>query len=241
MPSFQELITDLISLDTLYSAIKILLSVILAGFIGLEREFHGRPAGLRTHILVSVGACLVMIISLKFSMPPYDTSRADPTRIASNIVTGVGFLGAGCILHAHGDIKGITTAATLWVSAMIGMGCGIGYWGPTIITTVFVMITLTFLRVIEVKINKKAAVITLILEADKPALKNILNVCMEQNAKIKKIDTALIIYNQKECLRVKLEFEKAITKRDLENVVIALKSEVQPINLSLRNDLSAGV
>jgi putative Mg2+ transporter-C (MgtC) family protein len=239
MPEFLE---DLFSSETLVIFLKLGLAILFSGFIGLERELHGRPAGLRTHILVSLGSCLVMIVSLIFAEPPYaELGKADPTRIASNIVTGVGFLGAGCILHAHGDIKGITTAATLWVSAMIGMAVGAGEWIPAILTTLLALFTLTLLRVVEAKITKRNAVITMICDTDKPVLKTLLSLCYEQKLKTRKIDTSIVIYEQKECLKIKLEFERSTSKKALDNFIVSLRGEVNPHNISLRNDLSAGV
>ena len=102
---------------------RLFLAIILSGIIGFERELHGRPAGLRTHVLVALGAALVMLISIDgFG------GSGDPARLAAQVVSGIGFLGAGAILRDGGDIKGITTAATLWIVGMIGLACGNGYY-----------------------------------------------------------------------------------------------------------------
>ncbi|MFH1587361.1 MAG: MgtC/SapB family protein, partial [Candidatus Diapherotrites archaeon] len=93
--------------------LKLILAVILGGLIGLDRELKGRPAGLRTHVLVCVGATLFTIISMSFM------ATSDPARIAAGIVTGIGFLGAGAIFRSDDHIKGLTTAADLWVIAAV--------------------------------------------------------------------------------------------------------------------------
>lgn len=101
--------------------IKLLAAFLIGGLIGAEREFHDKAAGLRTIILICVGACLFTIFSVKIAVV------GDPGRIAAQVVTGVGFLGAGVILHRQGQVRGLTTASTIWISAALGVGVGVGY------------------------------------------------------------------------------------------------------------------
>ncbi len=118
-------------------AVRLVLAILLGGLIGLHRELHGKPAGLRTHILVCVGSTLFTLISIAFS------GEADASRIASNIVVGIGFLGAGSIFRSHSHVSGLTTAADLWVVAAIGMAVGMNYWWAAVTTTVAVLVVLT--------------------------------------------------------------------------------------------------
>lgn len=127
--------------------IKIVLSAILAGFIGMERESSHRAAGLRTYILVAIGSTLFTIIG--FYGFKTDFTSVDPTRIAAKIVTGIGFLGAGTIIKQGLNIKGLTTAAGLWSVAAIGMACGAGLFIISIITTLLVVVVLFVLKNIE--------------------------------------------------------------------------------------------
>ena len=107
--------------------IKLLLAVLLGGIIGFEREIAGKPAGLRTNILICIGAALLMDLSTRIGL--VDGKRVgDPGRIAAQIVSGVGFLGAGTIMQAQGMVTGLTSAATIWVVAAIGMTVGAGYY-----------------------------------------------------------------------------------------------------------------
>jgi putative Mg2+ transporter-C (MgtC) family protein len=126
-------------------ALKIILAAILGGAIGLEREFRDKPAGLRTNMLICIGTTLFMIVSINAAKVFGD----NPTRIAAQIVTGIGFLGAGAVLHSHGFVVGLTTAATIWVVAGIGMAVGSGFYGTAIFTTVLSLITLMVLPYIE--------------------------------------------------------------------------------------------
>jgi putative Mg2+ transporter-C (MgtC) family protein len=123
------------------------LSVLLGGAIGLERELAGKPAGLRTNILICVGATLftLMSIQLAFEGP----GHGDPTRVAAQIATGVGFIGAGTILHARGAVTGLTSAATIWVVAAIGMAVGAGAYIDALGTTALVMVVLYGLGYVE--------------------------------------------------------------------------------------------
>jgi putative Mg2+ transporter-C (MgtC) family protein len=126
-------------------AVRLVLAAVLGAFVGLEREWRSHPAGMRTHLLVAVGAAAFTILSIESFQAP----GADPGRIAAQIVTGIGFLGAGAILKDRGSIKGLTTAASLWVVAAIGMAAGAGAWGVAVATTVIALVSLWPLREIE--------------------------------------------------------------------------------------------
>ena len=105
-------------------AAKLLIAVLIGGGVGLERELKGKPAGLRTNILICVGSALLMDLSMSLTA----THGGDPGRIAAQVVTGIGFLGAGTILHTRGQITGLTSAATIWVVAALGLTIGAGYF-----------------------------------------------------------------------------------------------------------------
>ena len=130
--------------------LRLVLAAVLGGLVGFERELRDREAGLRTHMLVSVGSALFTIVSAygftEFLTSGEATVRADPTRIAAQIVTGIGFLGAGAIISSGWSVRGLTTAATLWVVAAIGLAAGAGYWDAAVITTGLVLVLLWPLR-----------------------------------------------------------------------------------------------
>jgi putative Mg2+ transporter-C (MgtC) family protein len=117
--------------------LRILLAVVLGGVIGLERQLSGKPAGLRTNIMICLGSAVFTIISEQMAKPGDSV-----TRIASQIVTGVGFLGAGAIIRERGGIHGLTTAATIWLVASIGMACGAGFYSLAVISTIIAIIVL---------------------------------------------------------------------------------------------------
>ncbi|TEU30502.1 MgtC/SapB family protein [Alkanindiges illinoisensis] len=131
-----------------------LISALVAGAaIGLERSFHGRPAGFRTHTLVCLTSSLLMLVTLYQSqwMPgiTHDMIRIDPTRTAQGIMTGIGFLGAGVIFKEGLSVRGLTTAASIWITAAIGILMGIGFFFPAIIATVLTVGILSVFRRIE--------------------------------------------------------------------------------------------
>ncbi len=115
--------------------IKLLVALLIGSIIGFEREIHVKAAGLRTMMLICVGATLFTLVSIRFT-------GSDPGRVAANIVSGVGFLGAGAILFTQGRVKGLTTASSIWVAAGLGMSIGIGQFGLAVVTTVLVIIVL---------------------------------------------------------------------------------------------------
>jgi putative Mg2+ transporter-C (MgtC) family protein len=125
--------------------IRLILAAVLGAAIGIEREAREQPAGMRTHLLVSVGSAAFTVLSIYGFQAP----GADPARIAAQIVTGIGFLGAGAILKFGVNVRGLTTAASLWAVAAVGMGAGAGAWGVAIGTTVIVIFSLGPLRFVE--------------------------------------------------------------------------------------------
>lgn len=127
-------------------AVKIVLAALLSGLIGAERERTGKAAGLRTHMLMAVGAALLTHVSILIG-PRYaaGSSSWDPGRIASQIIPGVGFIGAGTILHSRGGVHGLTTAAGLWVASAIGMAVGGGFYVEASLTTLALLLILTVL------------------------------------------------------------------------------------------------
>jgi len=129
--------------------IRLVLSLVLSGLIGLERQIHRRTAGLRTHILLSLGSCLIMLTSLYIFAIYKNEAPLDPARIAAGVITGIGFLGAGAIIRDRGGVKGLTTAASLWVVAGIGLATGCGFYKAALFTTALALITLYFLRYVE--------------------------------------------------------------------------------------------
>ncbi|MDQ3823684.1 MAG: MgtC/SapB family protein [Actinomycetota bacterium] len=133
-------------------AVRLAVAAVLGGAVGAERELREREAGFRTHLLVSVGAALFTLVSAyAWTDWAFSTPRGlvfDPTRIAAQIVTGIGFLGAGAIIRQGLSIRGLTTAATLWVVAAIGMAAGAGYYWAAVATTVLVLVSLWPLRIV---------------------------------------------------------------------------------------------
>lgn len=130
--------------------VRILTASLLGGLVGLERDKHGRAAGLRTHLLVSLGAAVFTVISLEMSRySGQGGPTADPGRIAAQIVTGIGFLGAGVILKAGTNVRGLTTAACLWTAAAIGMAAGAGFYLIAGVTTLVALAGLIVLKFFE--------------------------------------------------------------------------------------------
>ena len=146
-------------LGSLEIVTRVVLAATLGGAIGLERELREREAGLRTHLLVSVGAALFTMVSAYAWTDWHFSNREgvvfDPTRIAAQVVSGIGFLGAGAIIRQGLSVRGLTTAATLWVVAAIGMASGIGYYEAAIVTTTLVLLSLWPLRILAYRLSAR--------------------------------------------------------------------------------------
>jgi len=138
--------------EDLVMAGRLSLAALLGGLVGLERELHHQFAGLRTHMIVAIGACLVMLVSLH--MNDMSPTKADPGRLAAQVVAGVGFLGAGAIMRSGLSVRGLTTAAALWTVAGIGLAVGCGYWKAGVTTTGLVLVATYGLQKLENRISR---------------------------------------------------------------------------------------
>jgi len=142
--------------DYIVIVTHLLIALAAGGIIGLERSYHGRPAGFRTHALVCVASSALMLVTIYQShwYPEAFAGRValDPTRMAQGIMTGIGFLGAGVIFKEGLTVRGLTTAASIWITAAIGILAGIGFYFPLAITTVLTLLTLSVFRWIESKL-----------------------------------------------------------------------------------------
>ncbi len=158
MESFQEFYSTLPGL-----LVKVFFAILCGGIIGIERERRGKPAGLRTNILICLGSMLYMLISELISVKVLDVT-ADPTRIAAQVVTGIGFIGAGTIIQSRGTITGLTTAAVIWTVAAIGLCIGVGFPLVALLFTLLVLLVLSVLSKYEHKILGKCHFVSCTIE-----------------------------------------------------------------------------
>ena len=176
-----ELLTEKLTINgwpwgnLILCALALILTTVLVGAVGIEREKRGRSAGLRTHLLVGVGSCILMIISI-YGFPAIFGDKRDVARLAAQVITGVGFLGAGAIIHRNSGIKGLTTAGTIWAAMAIGIACGSFNFIIALMGTGLIILVLTCFKKVEVKISKANPTIMLNAPAGKPVLGAILDV-----------------------------------------------------------------
>jgi len=175
-------------IDTLELSLlgQLVLATVLGGLVGLERELAGKPAGLRTNILICVGATLLMDVSISVAGMA-TVGPADPGRIAGQVVSGIGFIGAGTILVARGSVVGLTTAATIWVVAAIGLAIGSHNYMAAIGTTVLVVLTLLILGWFDdfLFARRTEARIDLVLDPSDAILEGILEVIKKHKVKVR--------------------------------------------------------
>ncbi|MGI6084019.1 MAG: MgtC/SapB family protein [Acetivibrionales bacterium] len=201
---------------------RILLSCVLGGIIGFEREqSRNKPAGFRTHILVCLGSCLVMLIA-DFSIIAYSGKlNIDPTRIGGQVVSGIGFLGAGTIIRHGVSVKGITTAASIWVVACVGLACGIGFYTGAVLVTLLIWTILMYLKNLEHKLAKgvKYKMVEVEGEKDKQVMIPLNNLLIGLDFDIKSID----MYDIPKSNRQKILFQFETKENNLDLAVISAK------------------
>jgi len=169
---------------------KIVVSIILGGLVGLEREHHNQPAGLKTHIVLCVGATLITIVSITLARDLSGSMTSDPARIAAQIVSGIGFLGGGAILRLGATVRGLTTAACIWTVTGVGMAVGAGYYFPAVLTIIAVLLTLHFLGRFENVLldRKRFRQMTLTARQSNTLLGNVEQVLAANSISIKNIE-----------------------------------------------------
>lgn len=190
------------------SMLGIVVAAALSSLIGLERELHGQPAGLRTHMILGVGAALAAILSISYSQFLSSPDLpSDPARIVAQVVSGVGFLGAGAILRFGVTVKGLTTASSLWTTAIIGIASGSGYFILATFTAVLVFGILTIINKVESAFltSYKAHTLKVSL-TDRPGIVNdVKSVLAEKNVKVVSLNASM---PDKETLKLSMVIRK---------------------------------
>jgi putative Mg2+ transporter-C (MgtC) family protein len=215
-------------------SIAIIVCVILCGLVGLEREKRGRSAGLRTHLLVGVGSCIIMIISI-YGFPDSSSTR-DVARLAAQVVAGVGFLGAGAIIHNNGGIKGLTTASTIWLVMAIGLSCGSMNFILAILGTVVVMIVLVAFRRIERMVTRTNPYLVMLAPSDIPVMTDLLGVVKDFGYTITDLRSQII----KDGLQPSIEVTFKLSSENNEEVKVeqfvkALEEKAHAISVQVLN------
>ena len=178
-------IDQLLGDDFLLIVLRLFVALVLSGLIGFEREINNHSAGFRTHILVGVGSCLMMILSLfgfTAFLEVYDNIRFDPARIPSYVISGIGFLGAGTIIVYGGTVRGLTTAASIWTVAGMGLVVGAGMYSVAIVATLIILMSLIFLNHIENFFPKSKS-------------NNLIEIVVEEDFKIHQVIEVMERYN----------------------------------------------
>jgi putative Mg2+ transporter-C (MgtC) family protein len=214
-------------------AFRLVIAAALSGLVGLEREWRERTAGLRTHMLVGVGSALFTLVSAygfnDFLVGGSSVVRADPSRIAAQIVTGIGFLGAGAILRQGLNVRGLTTAAGLWVVAAIGMAVGAGYYGGALIGTGVVLFGLGPLRWAEGQLiawRRTSGRLEIDLRPDQP-LGPVLSELESKRAKVERIHLDEGGDEGRE-LRIEVQLPQGVSGRELVET-LSLRDEITAV------------
>ena len=212
---------------------RVALAIALGFVLGIERELYKRPAGLRTHILVCVASCLVMLVSM------YGFESGDPARLASQVVSGIGFLGAGAILRGGRDVKGITTAATIWMSAMLGLACGNGFYFGAIIVVVCSIVILTILRRLETKMtaNGKYRSVVYITVKRKDNVISEIKKCLEDSKlQASDVEADLVSQNEDKLIKISIVFEKDSSLDGLYKFADIIEKIMEPIEFRISHE-----
>ena len=231
--------------NLLLCVIAIFLCVVLCGAVGFEREKRGRSAGLRTHLLVGVGSCMIMIVSI-YGFPytmTYTTNVAgviqstrDAARLAAQVIAGVGFLGAGAIIHNNGGIKGLTTASTIWLVMAIGLCCGSMNFILAIGGTFVVMVVLISFRRIERIITKQNPLLIMLVPSDIPVMTILLSVAKDNGCSVADVTSQIVKDGGGSKIEVTFKLSPETAKEiDIDKVVEDLSDKTKAVSIQVFN------
>jgi len=218
----------------LMMSLRLLAACIMGGIIGFQREYPThRPAGLRTHILVCLGSALVMVTSEYFRYIYGDSF--DVTRIGAQVVSGIGFLGAGAIIKQGVNVTGLTTAASLWAVACVGLACGTGFYTGAILATILIYIVLQILKIVKLKFEKRASEYSITVETsiDTNLVAKISNYLENNGLIIKKVNLLKNSSGKKQCIRYtvnnmeNMEISKEDLKKELNSIEGVIETYVK--------------
>jgi putative Mg2+ transporter-C (MgtC) family protein len=214
--------------------LSLFLAALLSGIIGFEREYHGHAAGLRTHLLVAVGSALIMIISI-YGFPYDYESHRDPARLAAQVVTGIGFLGAGTIVQTGTDVKGLTTATTVWVVMAIGLACGSGNFVVAALATLLAYVCLVIMRKAEKLLARRNPIVMIVMPSDKPVLKEIILIANRYSISIRDTQSELVSYQENSAIRITMRCSFA-TQSSITAFVDEIRFTLRPLELKVSTD-----
>jgi putative Mg2+ transporter-C (MgtC) family protein len=215
--------------NLLLAFLSLFFATFLSGLIGFEREYHGHSAGLRTHILVALGSALIMFLSI-YGFGDLNETR-DPARLAAQVITGVGFIGAGTIIQNGFDIKGLTTATTLWLSMAIGLASGAGQFTLAILGTLVGLFALILLRRFEAFANRKAPKVFILLRGNQPVLNALHETARRVRVTIRQIDSQMTTYQQQKVLRITVTLSQ-INQSTALLFLQEIRDSINPIDVS---------
>jgi putative Mg2+ transporter-C (MgtC) family protein len=190
--------------------VRLFLGAALGGIIGFERQSHGRPAGFRTHILVSLASVLIMIVSSEYyrwsALNP-DLIRIDPARIAAGAITGIGFVGAGVIIKSGFTVQGLTTAACLWIVSAMGLAVGSGLYLPSLVTFIITILALWMLRRFEIMVPRVQYKIFTLTKDISVREEEVINILRKNGISVGSIDYEIDIKNQESIHRITVSYK----------------------------------
>ena len=215
--------------------VSLLITILCAGLIGFEREYHGHAAGLRTHLLVAIGSALIMTISLYGFPAFFSGDPRDPARLAAQVVSGIGFLGAGTIIQTGTDVKGLTTATTLWLAMAIGLAAGSGNFIIVIIATALAFVSLVSLRKIEKLASRRNPIIRIVVPSERPILKEIHLVANHYGIAIRDLESQIVEYQNQSVLRLTMRCS-FVAKAQVTAFIDDLREKINPLDIKLSTE-----
>ena len=224
---------SLLVYDEIIQVFRVILALLLGASIGFEREKYGRPAGLRTHMIVCVASALAMLISI------FAFESGDPARLAAQVISGIGFIGAGTIIRGDKDITGITTAATIWICAIIGLACGGGYYFGAIITTVFSLVILSCFTKVEKKLSsqrKNTSTLNLVLKDQEGVVDKLTEFLNSSDVILSGLEYKHQVIENEKAIKITITFERHTKVSELNTFLASLDQKFQPVQCKLVND-----
>lgn len=226
---FATFIDELLKAPEFNIFLRLIVAIVLGIVVGLGKEFFVKPAGFRVSVLTTIASCLITLVGV-YSFPEAISSIILGVLIFSGLIT------LGIINNNRGEYQGLVSASMIVLCAVIGVVSATGMYFAAVCTTLLTIIAMIIMKAVEKKVLVKGYVLNLIVDIHNPVLKNLLDIFNNYHLSPTLMDSKVVLYERKECIKIRVEFVRATPKTDIERVIPVINEKINPLSVSLRND-----
>lgn len=220
---------ELLRADEFNIFIRLIIAIVLGVIVGLGKEFFVRPAGFRISVITTIASCLVTLVGV------YGFREALSSIIGGILITS-GLITLGIINNNRGEYQGLVSACMVMLSAVIGITCASGLYFAAVCTALLTVIMMFILKTVERNMLTRGYILNIVVDSHTPVLKNLLDIFSNNHLSTASIESKIVLFERRECVKIRVEFIRATSRTDIERVMPIIKDKINPLSISLRND-----